>query len=123
MERSPTAATHEPFSQGFQEVRAQDLLALLLRARAQCLCMFVMCMLLWPFDSAIAKQAVTSGFSNASVVEMVVLVLRDINFWTRLNPLPLGVLRQSSKDIKTPLSPHFYTVDSAFPLHCHIMVS
>ena len=69
--------------------------------------------------------SITSGFSNASVVGMVVLDLRDINFWIRLTPLLSGVLRHSSKDIWRSLLPRFafftrlfaiLTADSAFPL-------
>ena len=57
-------------------------------------------------------------------VGMVVLDLRDINFWTGLNPLLSGVLPHLSKDIWRSLLPRFafftgffviLTADSAFP--------
>ena len=85
-------------------------------------------MLLWPAVSSVMLSytpSVTSGFSNASVVFLVVLVLQDINFWTGLNPLLLGVLRPSSRDIWRSLLPACFafftrffailTINSAFP--------
>ena len=61
-------------------------------------------MRLWPavsfFFMLSYPPSITSGFSNVSVVGMVVLVVRDIKFWTGLiNPLLSVVLRHSSKDI------------------------
>ena len=126
-ERGPSFATHEHFSQGALGLTGRSLTGSptwSLGNGFACFSYAVMicCLFLLMLSYTLS---ITSGFSNASVVGKVVLVLRGINFWTGLNPLLSGVLRHSSKDIWRFLLPllafftRFFailTADSAFPL-------
>ena len=126
-EHGPTFATHKPFSLGALGFMGWSLtgsptwssgngFACPPYAALAC-CLFLLMLSYIP--------SITSDFSNASVVGMVVLVLQDINFWTGLKPLPSGVLCHSSKAIWRSLLPRLafftrffaiLTADSAFLL-------